>query len=95
MLTPIHTGEDMRPEPPLQRVWSTQLSQILHACWHHDPSVRPPFMKIDHDVQALRARFGSDLKESPVPPRRKELEDMHSRKSPDMHPIPLPILPRE
>ncbi|KAL1938386.1 hypothetical protein VTO73DRAFT_11626 [Trametes versicolor] len=85
--------EDMRPEPPLQRLWSTQLSEILHSCWHRDPSVRPPFMKIDHDVQALRARFGSDIKESPIPPRRIELEDMRSRKSPDMHPIPLPLLP--
>lgn len=85
----------MRPEPPLQRLWSTQLSEILHSCWHRDPSVRPPFMKIDHDVQALRARFGSDIKESPIPPRRIELEDMRSRKSPDMHPIPLPLLPRK
>lgn len=85
----------MRPEPPLQRLWSTQLSEILHSCWHRDPSARPPFMKIDHEVQALRARFGSDIKESPIPPRRIELEDMHSRKSPDMHPIPLPLLPRE
>lgn len=95
LLTTIHLGEDMRPEPPLQRLWSTQLSEILHSCWHRDPSVRPPFMKIDHDVQALRARFGSDIKESPIPPRRIELEDMRSRKSPDMHPIPLPLLPRE
>lgn len=88
-------GEDMRPEPPLQRLWSTQLSEILHSCWNRDPSLRPPFTKIDQAVQTLRARFGSDIKESPIPPRRIELEDMRSRKSPDMHPIPLPLLPRK
>ncbi|CDO74643.1 hypothetical protein BN946_scf184944.g2 [Trametes cinnabarina] len=64
--------ENMRPEPPLQRVWSAQLAEILHACWHRNPAVRPPFTKIDHDVQELRARYGAD--------------------SPDMHPIPLPLL---
>ncbi|KAI0632558.1 hypothetical protein C8Q77DRAFT_1058832 [Trametes polyzona] len=84
--------ENMRPELPLHRVWSPQLAEILHACWHRDPAVRPSFAKIDHDVQQLRARFGADVKESPVPPRRAELE-MHARKSPDMHPIPLPLLP--
>ena len=45
----------MRPEPPLQRVWSQQLSEILHLCWHRDPTMRPPFFKIDQDVQKLRA----------------------------------------
>ncbi|KAI0364174.1 hypothetical protein BV20DRAFT_956762 [Pilatotrama ljubarskyi] len=85
--------ENMRPEPPLQRVWSAQLSEILHACWHRDPAMRPPFAKVDQEVQQLRARFGWDVKDSPVPPRKADLEEMHSRKSPDMHPIPLPLLP--
>ncbi|KAI8992697.1 hypothetical protein BD414DRAFT_481927 [Trametes punicea] len=84
--------ENMRPEPPLQRVWSAQLLEILHLCWHRDPAIRPPFTKIDHDVQQIRARYGSDIKDSPVPPRLSEVEEMHTRKSPDMHPIPLPLL---
>ncbi|OSC98358.1 hypothetical protein PYCCODRAFT_1480695 [Trametes coccinea BRFM310] len=86
--------ENVRPEPPLQRVWSLQLAEMLHACWHRDPAVRPPFAKIDHDVRQLRARYGSDVRDSPIPPRHAELEEeMHARKSPDMHPIPLPLLP--
>ena len=85
----------MRPEPPLQRVWSTQLSDILHACWHRDPAVRPAFTEIDKQVQQLRAKFGADLKESPAPRPSVLDEQMRTRKSPDMHPIPLPLLPRE
>ncbi|KAI0640836.1 hypothetical protein C8Q79DRAFT_920613 [Trametes meyenii] len=85
-------NENMRPEPPHQRAWSSQLSEILHMCWNRDPTLRPSFARIDKDVQQLRARFGADIKESPVPPKKAELE-MHARKSPDMHPIPLPLLP--
>ncbi|KAI0742205.1 hypothetical protein C8Q80DRAFT_1186590 [Daedaleopsis nitida] len=84
--------ENMRPEPPLQRVWSQQLSEILHSCWHRDPAHRLPFTQIDEQVQQLRSRYGADLKESPAP-RHSELEQMKKRKSPDMHPIPLPLLP--
>ncbi|TBU21950.1 hypothetical protein BD311DRAFT_869668 [Dichomitus squalens] len=86
--------ENMRPELPLQRVWSQQLSEILHSCWHRDPTMRPPFFKIDKDVQRLRALHGADLKESPAS-RHRGLEQMKARKSPDMHPIPLPLLPDE
>ena len=80
----------MRPEPPLQQVWS----DILHACWHRDPAVRPAFTEIDKQVQQLRAKFGADLKESPAPRPSVLDEQMRTRKSPDMHPIPLPLLPR-
>ncbi len=83
----------MRPEPPLQRVWSQQLVEILHSCWHRDPKFRPSFKAVDDRVQQLRARYGADLKDSPMP-RNSELEHMKTRKSPDMHPIPLPLLPR-
>ena len=86
--------ENMRPEAPLQRVWSQQLSEILHACWHRDPTHRPAFTRIDEQVQQLRKRYSADMKESPVP-RHSELEEMKKRKSPDMHPVPLPLLPRE
>ncbi|EJF55497.1 kinase-like protein [Dichomitus squalens LYAD-421 SS1] len=79
-------GENMRPELPLQRVWSQQLSEILHSCWHCDSTMRPPFFKIDKDVQRL--------KESPAS-RHLGLEQMKTRKSPDMHPIPLSLLPDE
>ncbi|KAI0820557.1 hypothetical protein BC628DRAFT_1397178 [Trametes gibbosa] len=85
--------EDMRPEMPLQRSWSTQLLEILRLCWHRDPAMRPSFTKIDHEVQTLRAHGGPEIKESPIPLRRVELEEMHLRKSPDMHPIALPLLP--
>ena len=86
----------MRPEPPLmQRVWSQQLVDILHACWQREPAQRLPFTEIDRQVQQLRAKYGADLKESPYP-RQSEVEQMmKKRKSPDMHPIPLPLLPRE
>ena len=84
----------MRPEPPLHRVWSQQLTEILHQCWHRDPAVRPSFSKVDQEVQRLRAHYGADLKESPAP-RMSELDHMKARKSPDMHPIPLPLLPGE
>ncbi|TFK79567.1 hypothetical protein K466DRAFT_570161 [Polyporus arcularius HHB13444] len=84
--------ENMRPEPPLQRVWSQQLVEILHSCWHRDPKFRPSFKAVDERVQQLRARYGADLKDSPLP-RNSELEHMKTRKSPDMHPIPLPLLP--
>ena len=83
----------MRPELPLLRVWSQQLSEILRMCWDREPSMRPAFAEVDKQVQQLRARYGADLKESPAP-RRSELERMKTKKSPDMHPIPLPLLPR-
>ncbi|KAI0753878.1 hypothetical protein C8Q74DRAFT_1307834 [Fomes fomentarius] len=88
--------ENMRPEPPLmQRVWSQQLIDILHACWHRDPAYRPAFTEVDKQVQQLRAKYGADLKESPLP-RPSEIEQqIKKRKSPDMHPIPLPLLPPE
>ncbi|PIL26596.1 transporter [Ganoderma sinense ZZ0214-1] len=84
--------ENMRPEPPLQRVWSQQLTDILRQCWDRDPAVRPPFTKVDQEVQKLRAHYGADLKESPAP-RVSEIHHIKTRKSPDMHPIPLPLLP--
>ena len=83
----------MRPEVPLLRMWSQPLSEILRLCWNQDPHVRPSFEEIDRQVQQLRARFGADVKESPVP-RHSVIEKMVKRKSPDMHPIPLPLLPR-
>ena len=51
-------------------------------------------VRVDEQVQRLRARYGTDVKESPVP-RQSELVQMSKRKSPDMRPIPLPLLPRE
>lgn len=87
-------GENMRPEPPLQRVWSQQLTEILHQCWHREPAARPSFAKVDQEVQKLRRQHGADLKESPAP-RVSEIDHIKTRKSPDMHPIPLPLLPSE
>ena len=96
----------MRPDLPLNRVWSTQLAEVVNACWQQDPELRPPFMKIDADVQVLRNRFGLEgegegegeqSRQSPNPPSAllSPIELPFSRKSPDMHPMPLPILPRK
>ncbi|KAH9915441.1 uncharacterized protein BXZ73DRAFT_106170 [Epithele typhae] len=76
----------------LLRVWSSQLSEILGLCWHRDWGLRPSFEKVDKQVQQLRSVYGLDLKESPAP-RPTELEHLKTRKSPNMHPIPLPLLP--
>ncbi|KAI1791365.1 hypothetical protein LXA43DRAFT_1094516 [Ganoderma leucocontextum] len=58
----------MRPEPPQSRIWSQQLkTEILYQCWHHSPTVRPSFAKVEHDVQELWAHYGPDLKESSAP----------------------------
>ena len=84
----------MCPKLPLLRVWSQQLSEILRMCWGRTPSMRLTFAKVDQQVQRLCVRYGADLKESPAR-RRSELERMKSKKSPDMHPIPLPLPPRE
>ncbi|KAI0945901.1 hypothetical protein AcV7_010017 [Taiwanofungus camphoratus] len=86
--------ENLRPTVPHVRVWSLQLAEILASCWHRDPSFRPPFSKIEYDVQELRVHFGADVKDSPLPRIPEELhEPLSTRKSPDMHPIPLPPLP--
>lgn len=86
----------MRPELPLNRVWSPQLADIVSACWQQNPGLRPPFSKIEVDMQALRDSLG-EAKESPKTPsaRLSPLETPSAQTSPDMRPVPLPILPRE
>ncbi|KAI0070864.1 hypothetical protein K474DRAFT_1607894 [Panus rudis PR-1116 ss-1] len=86
--------ENMRPEIPLGRAWSLQLKEILTLAWHRIPSNRPSFSKIDEDVQKLRAKYGANTKDSPYSPPLDE-DHVNKRKSPPMHPIPLPILPPE
>ncbi|KAI0355733.1 hypothetical protein OH77DRAFT_1424683 [Trametes cingulata] len=61
-------------------------ARSLHCSGYGPCSCRTSSMpagtaKIDLEVQQLRARFGSDIKDSPVLQRK------------DMHPIPLPLLP--
>ena len=84
----------MRPEVPLLRMWSQQLSEILRLCWNRDPHVRPSFQEVNRQMQQLRVRFGADVTES-LGPCHFEAEKMVKRKSPDMHPIPLPLLHRK
>ena len=84
----------MRPELPPLRAWSQQFSEIIRTCWDRNPALRPSFQEVDRQVQRLRAQFGADVKDSPAP-RHSEIEQMKKRKSPDMHPIPLPLLPRQ
>ncbi|TFY60519.1 hypothetical protein EVJ58_g5101 [Rhodofomes roseus] len=83
--------ENMRPEIPLiNQKWTTLLAEIMQACWRREPSGRPSFAKVVQDIQQLRQRVGGDVNDTPRPPHH-ELAD--ERKSPDMHPIPLPPLP--
>lgn len=83
----------MRPEIPLiNQKWTPMLDEIVRTCWRRDPAGRPSFAKVVMDIHRIRQRFYGDVKESPLPPPRRELGD--ERKSPDMHPIPLPPLPR-
>ncbi|KAL4243264.1 Serine/threonine-protein kinase [Abortiporus biennis] len=85
--------ENMRPEIPLGRVWSSQLAAIIQSCWQANPDSRPSFDVIDGEVQKLRASYGADLKESPQPPPQ-HLAEHSSRKSPSMRPLTsLPMLP--
>ncbi|KAL6299815.1 hypothetical protein BKA93DRAFT_569950 [Sparassis latifolia] len=82
--------QNMRPELPLVRVWSSQLGNVIQSCWNVNPTLRPSFSKIEHDIKQIRLHFGADLRESPLPLKSPELA---TRKSPDMHPVPLPLLP--
>ncbi|TCD62464.1 hypothetical protein EIP91_006834 [Steccherinum ochraceum] len=84
-------SQNRRPDLPLTRSWSPQLAIIVNSCWDRDPDARPPFMQIEVDLHSLRKGSGSDIRESPLPPPPSELLD--TRKSPDMHPVPLPLLP--
>ncbi|OCH89375.1 hypothetical protein OBBRIDRAFT_668393 [Obba rivulosa] len=88
-------NENMRPQVPLMRSWSLQLSDLLNRYWHRDPAHRPPFAQIEHDLRQLRAQYGSDLRDSPRPPIATAISDeFETRKSPDMRPRPdLPTLP--
>ncbi|KAG6877905.1 hypothetical protein C0993_002387 [Termitomyces sp. T159_Od127] len=96
--------ENTRPALPFSRFNTPQLQDLLRVCWHHDPSVRPPFAAIVRDVKALRRAFLSDAgEESPVPvsspiaiDRSRQAsewewgEHARTRPSPDMRPLPLP-----
>ncbi|PCH42817.1 hypothetical protein WOLCODRAFT_25573 [Wolfiporia cocos MD-104 SS10] len=86
--------ENMRPPiPVLQYSWRGQLAEIINACWQRDLSLRPPFARIVQDIDKMRQRYLGDVKDSPMPRHRELLDESLERKSPDMHPIPLPPLP--
>ena len=72
---------------PLTAV-SIELSDLIEACWARDPKVRPQFTTIVKEIRKLRGK----VRDSPIPQKVKELwaDDVHPRKSPDLHPPPLP-----
>ncbi|CCM05813.1 uncharacterized protein FIBRA_08047 [Fibroporia radiculosa] len=87
--------ENMRPQIPLiPRKWIPQLAEIINACWDRHPAARPSFAKVVKDLEQLRLRFDSNMRDSPLQKLPQELDDhISSRKSPDMHPVNLPFLP--
>ncbi|KAK7677870.1 hypothetical protein QCA50_019182 [Cerrena zonata] len=86
--------ENMRPEIPLQRAWSTELNDILRACWNRVPAQRPLFAKVDGQIQALRSKYVADVRDSPMSPTVDlDYDPLRNRKSPPMHPVDLPLLP--
>ncbi|KAH9921625.1 uncharacterized protein B0H18DRAFT_1121320 [Fomitopsis serialis] len=86
----VYAGEHAPEIPVLNQKWTPLLAEIMGTCWRRDAPGRPSFAKVVQDIQQLRQRVGGDIKDSPRPPHH-ELPD--ERKSPDMHPIPLPPLP--
>ena len=83
----------MRPEIPIvNQKWAPLFAEIMRTCWRREPAGRPSFAKIVQDIQRVRQFAGGNLTDSPRP-LLHELPD--ERKSPDMHPVPLPPLPRE
>ncbi|KAF7289164.1 Protein kinase domain-containing protein [Mycena indigotica] len=92
-----------RPQIPASRYTSPALERILRLCWAEDPSVRPRFSTIVKEMKQLRrdaelpfAGFADDFISPPVSPNRPdwhEIEEVSSRPSPDMHPVPLPKTP--
>ncbi|KAI9060350.1 kinase-like protein [Trametes sanguinea] len=43
-------------EPAWQSQWLTPLIGIVNKCWQQDPTNRPNFSEVDHEVQELRAQ---------------------------------------
>lgn len=86
----------MRPEIPLQRAWSTEIADILRGCWSRIPKERPSFVKIDDEIQTLRAKYHADFKDTPMSPAiDMDYDPLRNRKSPPMHPVDLPLLARK
>lgn len=69
---------------------------MMRACWERDPARRPSFTKIVQHLQELRqlASGNFNFLDSPRPPYHALIDEPNSP-SPDIHPIPLPPLPRE
>jgi hypothetical protein len=102
-LRPFYSEDNTRPKIPSTRFSSSALQELLRLCWHHDPTIRPPFTKIVKETKQLRRAAdhpfgGFDDPSSPASPRIpdwRELDETRTRPSPDMHPVPLPRTPRK
>ncbi|KAK0472502.1 hypothetical protein IW261DRAFT_1343551, partial [Armillaria novae-zelandiae] len=85
--------EDSRPVIPSTRFSPPALQELLRACWHKDPFMRPNFSTVVQELNQLRKSSG--LPEEIVSPKFPEWQENEgiefrvSRPSPDMHPIPL------
>ncbi|RDB18261.1 Dual specificity protein kinase splA [Hypsizygus marmoreus] len=53
--------EDTRPPIPNTRFNTPALQELLRACWHRDPEMRPSFEQIVKDVKAIRKAFITNL----------------------------------
>ena len=103
MLT-LPVVQNMRPEIPQLRQWSSALTEIIQQCWAQSPSLRPPFPQLKNFLFTLRTQFGW-IGVDELEPGEAEVEqdwidwiDELDRevKTPRIEPdMPLPELPRK
>ena len=86
--------DDSRPAIPPGRFSTQDLQDLLRMSWHTNPAMRPNFTNIVKELRRQRRSAGANVDDvtSPRMPEWRELDEyaVHSRPSPDMHPIPLP-----
>lgn len=80
--------ENLRPEIPAAYPWSKALALVISACWHRSPTSRPPFSRIVSELKNIGLKYNCQL----LSPLRLPESDPLPKKSPDMHPIPIPIV---
>ncbi|KAJ4490744.1 hypothetical protein J3R30DRAFT_3277483 [Lentinula aciculospora] len=101
-----HIMANQRPDVPPTCFTTPDLIDLIHSCWATNPLNRPLFSKVATDLKSLREKLvvslavdGGDIIDldlrSPQPQEQHELTNQlqHPRsiRSPDMHPIQLPL----
>lgn len=82
---------DSRPPIPNDSPMNTEaLQNLLQRCWHHNPSVRPPFSEIVKDIKEIRKSRGQDTSTPNVKGLPELAVDFIPRSSPSMVPTSLP-----